>query len=309
MRDLGDKNKVPIKGKGYKSVALISPCRRYIRQFQLSEERVSDDVVSLEPIQKEIKDLLSRHWKPWHKSSNSIRQKRHTREGQRAQQRLQQLKNQVAQELGKGQNNTGQEGPQNEADPLDINVNEYQGFITEVKKMQSIGGGTKTIRIHNDIEIGEFAKDLLYDLDFEPWLNIPQYASIKDILITVDSSGSCMELLPLTKAIAKAMERHPELQVKYSENFNGRPYDYEVQRNITAKKYDLIIYFGDQDALYSDLADQKRNSIVLFMKKDIYGTVKSQLKGKTYHHETDFKTGRDLYEGILIAKDHFHQKI
>lgn len=322
------------QSKGYKYVVLESPDKKHRRYFRIEHDRLPDTKVSQDPVQLEIKQLLAKKWTVVRNSSSGKRRKiqrpvqQTVGQMQRKQQRaykkfIAKRKKQISERsntrrnLQKGFGNGSYErfGEPNDGE-LDINLTVYANFISMLRSMQAIGGGKRLAKVGIDVEPVDFMIHFQNKLDFEPFLYTPQFATMKRVLLTVDSSGSCAHLVPLTRALGKRLAERPELQLDYTENFNGELYAHTdemllFKSRIKHEEYDYIIYFGDTDVFYSEIVEANIR-LIAFLENRI-GEISSPLNSQNYggrkeynyYHFVKFNDGDSMSHGIYEAIKYF----
>lgn len=291
--------------KGYKKVTLQSPCKRFKKQFTIQGERLSDDRLKrLGPDNQQwlLKRYLSKGWKPVPKPSNS------SNGGAQAMARdsgqLRRAMSQFGGSMPSPSRNSGREGDIPPEELINIDGTRYSKFISTLATMQNIGGGKRLAQIGIGIDVPEFARHMIGELDFEPWLYRPVLMPAKRFLLSVDSSGSCMHLIPITRAIAKLLSHYRELSVESYENFNGEVYDKDIKEKIDQGHYDFIIYLGDDDVAWSHLQTCDTKTIA-FVSPRHEEYLKSKNSKSFLAHGVDFNFGDDMAEGLLKAREYF----
>jgi hypothetical protein len=325
--------------KGYQQIILTSPDGKHQRFFVVGTKRVTDKQIPSEPVQKEIKDLLSKGWRPRgksvHKSAVNDREKgnkrdRSTKAANRAWKRkfIQRLKKLEKartaspkaftdeKQQGSTTNSYGSSGARMPGENLDIDMSKYAQFISLLATMQKFGGGRKLTKVGIDIEPFDLAVHMFNKLDFEPYLYTAQMAPVKKILLTVDSSGSCMDLIPLTRALGKRLSSRPNLELTYSENYNGYPEEDIVNDSIRHGMYDIMLYFGDTDVINSFIVTANI-PLIAFLRNIEEGknTISSNSYMNTYLKNTNinffcgvnFEKGSSLSTALQRAIEHYKE--
>lgn len=292
------------RGKGYQKVKLLSPCKRYEKSFIIPGERVPDDKLTPGSPQWLLKRYLSKGWRPKPRSQSSAGDSAQKASAARKAMNKLMQKAKIAQRAQS--HNSGRDGDAAENEIINIDGTRYSKFISTLATMQNMGGGKRLAQIGIGIDVPEFARHMIGELDFEPWLYRPVMVPAKRFLLSVDSSGSCMDLIPITRAIAKLLSHYRELSVESYENFNGKVYDPDVYTKIDNGYYDFIIYLGDDDVLGSHFQKCETKTIAFVKEHCIpYMARYTGFKNRFYAHGVDFEFGDDMAEGLLKAREHF----
>jgi len=212
--------------------------------------------------------------------------------------------------------NQGRLGPSMPGEALDLDIRTYAPFISALATTNKVGGGSKTAVVGRGIQIKPFMQHFLGGGDFEPYLSKPILGPLKDVLLSVDHSGSCSELIPITRALGKMLAKYPEISLDYSENFNGHlNFDTYpvVAKKLESRTYDLILYFGDQDVYNSYLTDVEIKLVALLEesrymppeKLSYIGTKDTKNSDFNYFGAVNFRSGHSMAEELQSAISYF----
>lgn len=279
-----------------KKIKLKSPDGLVTKTYEI-KDRVKGYNWSDDPTQKEIASLLSKGWKKVGNNSSSGNGKG------KQDPYMQRMLNTVP-DLGNGSSI----GDEFLTEEIDVNMEDLKEIVDAIAMFQRRGNGKHRKEVGHGIQVVKTMQAMKNELDFLPYLKWKRKVKISKILISIDTSPSTSKFSGMTKSIAKALARHPNMALDYDENFNGFSYNAKTNKAIEKKQYDLIIYIGDSD-FFGSIMDDPEQRVIAIMQMHRWDTeAKIDSNDKRFAYKCDI-TYENIYYAIIEARDYFRDNL